>query len=168
MPYEWTHIYKPRWWEKSWKQTIINKRISKEKIMNFSDVDWYKRVSFSIWNMKKKMYLVHRLVFCTFNKIPLEFKWQKTKTLILHKNDIRDDNRLENLFLWDQKDNMKDMSLKWRQRRWIVNKIKIWYEDIPKIKEKYKELKNIHKVASIFWVSWATISRALNWKIWSK
>lgn len=162
LSYKWVHSYKLRWSGKV--HNIIKK--SNEKIMTFSNVDWYSRVWLCIGKQKRKHYLVHRLVYCVFNDISLEFLWQKSKTLILHKNDIRSDNRLENLFIWTQKDNMQDMVSKWRWRCWFVRKVKIWFDDIPEIKRKYKELWSIFKVAEIFWVSGATISRALNWKIW--
>jgi hypothetical protein len=150
-----------------WKYMISNKwnvlSLISNKLLSFSDVDWYKRVWF--WS---KSYLVHRIVFCSFNNLSLEFKWQRSKTLVLHKNDIRHDNRLENLFLWTQKDNVRDMMDKWRMRRGRVQKVKIWFDDIPEIRKKYEELKNIYKVAPLFWVSYATISRALCGKIWKK
>jgi len=157
----------PRWWETNWRPMVHKNRISEEKIMSFHNLWWYKRVSLSIWKAKSKLYLVHMVVFCTFNNLSLDFKWQKSKTLVLHRNDIRDDNRLDNLFLWTQYDNIKDMKKKWRQRNWIIKKVKIWFEDVEKIKQSYKELWNVYKVALLFWVSGATISRVLSWKIWN-
>lgn len=43
--------------------------------------------------------MVHRLVYCVFNNIDLLFTGHNTKNLICHINDIRNDNRLENLFI---------------------------------------------------------------------
>lgn len=144
----------------------VRSNIFNTKIKKFVNLWWYNRVSLSIWNWKTKKYLVHRLVFLTFNNMPLDFLWQKTKTLILHKNDIKNDNRLDNLFIWTQKENMEDMMKKWRWKTWIVKRVKIWFSDIENIKSKYIELWNIFEVAKIYWVSGATISRAINWKIW--
>lgn len=69
--------------------------------------------------------------------------------------------------MWTQKDNMQDCAKKGRIRHWIVEKNKIWFDDIEEIKKKYKELWSIYKVAPFFNVSYATISRAINWKIWN-
>lgn len=123
---------------------------------------WYCRLRLWI-----RGYLVHRLVFCTFNDMSLDFLWQKSKTLVCHKNDIKTDNRLENLFIWTQQDNIDDMMKKWRMVKWIIKQKKIWFSDIDRIKEEYKRLWSIYKVAPLFWVSYATISRAINWKIWN-
>lgn len=167
LPYEYELNRMPRWWEKSWKKMIYEKRYAKERILPTSDLDWYRRVHLSIWKWKSKCYLVHRIVYLSFNNLPLLWLWQKSKTLILHKNDIRDDNRLDNLFIWTQDDNIKDMMDKWRHKNWVVRKVKIWFDDINKIKEKYAELKSIYKVAPLFWVSYSTISRAINWVNWN-
>lgn len=160
LPYEWTHTVK------IWQSTFSRLRLSKERIMSFSTVDWYKRVSFSIWWWKSKRYLVHRLVYCSFNEISIKFLWQCSNTLVLHKNDIRDDNRLENLFLGTQKDNVQDMINKWRHKRGVCLKRKIWFSDVDKIKSLYKEVWNIFRIWEIYWVSGATISRVINNKIW--
>ena len=162
--YEWHYQVSNLWrvksiwrFRKNWK----NWYFTKDKILIPRDLDWYKRV-----DILHKNYLVHRLVYLTFNSLCLDFKWQKTNTLVLHKNDIKDDNRLDNLFLWTQKDNVLDMISKWRMRHQKAKKIKIWFEDIPNIKILYKEWKTMSNIWNIYWVSCATISRAINWKIW--
>jgi hypothetical protein len=138
----------------------VNRRVKWKLLRNTIHNSWYCRLS--IW---EKWYLLHRLVFCTFNDLSLEFKWQKSNTLICHKNDIKTDNRLDNLFLWTQQDNVDDMIRKWRKVQWKLKKVKIWYDDIENIKSEYKRLWSIYKVAPLFWVSYATISRVINWKI---
>lgn len=167
LPYKWIHIYKPRWWEKNNKPQIIIEKTAKEKILPEIDLWWYKRVSFSIWGQRKINYLVHRLVYCSFNDLSLKFLWQKTKTLVLHKNDIKSDNRLCNLFLWSQKDNMEDMCRKWRWSSWIKQKMKIWFDDIGTIKDMYSSWMTLRKIAEKYSVSIPTISRAINWITWN-
>lgn len=153
--------------EYEWKYQVSNKgnikSLIKNRYLKTYGQDGYKRV-----NLNWKCYLVHRLVYMSFNNLPLMFKWQNTKTLVLHKNDNRDDNRLENLFLWNQTDNMRDMLKKWRRRTWKTMKIKIWYSDIDEIKCLYNKWKTIYEIGDIYWVSYATISRVINNKIWIK
>ena len=167
LPYRWIHEYMPRWWEKNWKSKIVKERYTTEKIMKWHSLWWYRRVSLCDWGQKSTLFLIHRLVYFTFNSIDRKFLWQKTNTLVLHKNDIRDDNRLDNLFLWTQDDNIYDMIRKWRHRTWRSKKVKIWFDDVQWIKEKYNEIKSIYKVATLYWVSYATISRVINWKAWN-
>lgn len=145
--------------DRVWRNIIV-KRNKKWIILSFTNHQWYYRLSI-YW----KWYLVHRLVFCTFNNIPIDFMWHKSNTLVCHKNDIKTDNRLDNLFLWTQQDNVDDMIKKWRKVQWKMERLKIWYEDIENIKSEYKRLWSIYKVAPLFWVSYATISRVINWKI---
>ena len=69
-----------------------------------------------------RWYQVHRLVASAFLWLDLNScinSDRKIALCVLHKNDIRHDNRLENLFLGTQKENMKDMVLKWRATRLI-------------------------------------------------
>lgn len=146
--------------DRVWRNIQVNRKIKWIILENTIHHSWYCRLS--IWN---RWYLVHRLVFCTFNNLSLDFLWQKSNTLVCHKNDIKTDNRLENLFLWTQQDNIDDMMKKWRRVQWRILKIKIWYEDVENIKSEYKRLWSIYKVAPLFWVSYATISRVINWKI---
>ncbi len=148
---------------RSWEIKDISQKISSHLVKQ-TDVDWYKRV-----NLLGKRYLVHRLVYMTFNGIPLEFKWQKSKTLVLHKNDIKYDNRLENLFLWTQYDNVLDMYSKWRQRKYVKpleeRTHKINLKIANKIREDYKKTRSIYKTAVTFGISYATVSRIKNNKI---
>lgn len=143
------------------RNITVNRKLKWRILENTIDNSWYCRLKLS-----RKGHLVHRLVFCTFNNISLDFLWQKSNTLVCHKNDIKTDNRIENLFLWTQKDNMNDMVKKWRRPYRRAKKQKIWFSDIENIKSEYKKLWSIYKVAPLFWVSYATISRVINWKIW--
>lgn len=149
--------YRKRNWEVYMWHHII-----KGKILSQTNTHGYLSV-----RINNNRMLVHRLVYCTFNDIDIKFKWQKSNTIICHINDNKKDNRLENLFLWTQCDNIRDCISKWRRKCWIIRKEKIWFDDVIPIKEKYNELKSIYKVADIYWVSYATISRVINNKIWN-
>ena len=88
---------------KSWRMTWKREKILKPwKTWNSR----HYRVSLmdDNWNNKKQQ--ISRLVYCVFNNIEIWCSW--FENLILHKNDITRDNRLENLYLWTQSDNMKD------------------------------------------------------------
>lgn len=65
-------------------------------------------------NNKDRAVLLHRLVYCSFNKISLKFMGHETKTLVCHKDDNPQNNALSNLFLGDHNDNFKDMMSKGR------------------------------------------------------
>lgn len=108
----------------SWK---LYTRISKWKILLPKiRKNWYLEVHLSI-NWKSQMWFVHRLVWAAFNDLPYNFfKWQKTKTLVCHSNDDKQNNNLKNLFIWTQKDNLNDMKNKWRRMAgYKLNPIKV-------------------------------------------
>jgi hypothetical protein len=171
---------------RSWEKTtvIMNKR---KRIMKWVSMkQWYLIYNLSK-NGKNKNYLWHRLVYCSFNKISLEFKWQLSKTLICHKNDKTYDNRLENLFIWDQQDNINDCVSKWRNSSWmyeiknwkkilrkwwrknIQDKAKLSYEIAQKIRWYYYDTQcTLYEISAKYWVTTATISRILNNKIRKK
>lgn len=65
---------------------------------------------------KGRAVLLHRLVYCSFNKMSLKFLGQKTKTLVCHKDDNPENNNLDNLFIGDRNDNFNDMM---RKGRWL-------------------------------------------------
>lgn len=55
---------------------------------------------------------LHRIVYCSFNRIPL--KWKTGDKVVCHKNDIPFDCSLDNLFLGTSKENTQDMVRKGR------------------------------------------------------
>jgi len=151
------------------KKEVFIKREYKGRLLKQHKTKWgYQRVQ-----IRKKGYLVHRLVYCTFNDVSLLFEWQKTNTVVMHKNDIPHDNRLENLLIWSQIDNIKDMMKKGRRKKntrkhiaqSIAGSAKINYKISCDIKEDYKKTKSIYKTADNFGVSYATVSRINNNKI---
>jgi len=77
----------------------------------------YHRVSLTR-DFKPKFYWVHRLVAQAFLWLDIHNR----KILVCHKDDNSLNNTIDNLFLWSQKDNLQDMSKKWRS--W--NQWKFW------------------------------------------
>lgn len=68
------------------------------------------------WKLSNK--LIHRLVAQAFLGLDINDR----KMFVCHKNDIRTDNRVENLFLWSNSDNQKDSVNKWRRKWWLKQK----------------------------------------------
>lgn len=112
--YEWYYMVSSMWrvislYFKNW--VSFRKRIILKKQSNYRW--WYKRVGI-MWTTKP----VHRLVASAFLWLDLSIKHDtKYWMCVCHKNDIRDDNRVENLFLWTRWDNVRDMFSKWRQQK---------------------------------------------------
>ena len=83
---------------------------------------------------KLKAFKVHRLVYCTFNDVDIT-----TDLLTCHKNDIRNDNRLSNLFLGTNADNQQDAASKFRMCNGEKN-------NTAKLKEaEVLEIRKLHK-----------------------
>ena len=123
----------------------------------WKDIKWYNNVYSvsNLWRIKNKKYnkilkwtITNSWYRCiTLSKIPVRvhrlvasaFLWLNLKftgnNLVCHKNDIRDDNRLENLFLWTHKDNAEDKVKKWRAKWSDSNDMKLMYYLLKKYKE---------------------------------
>lgn len=137
------------------------------KILKYQTIKWwYKRAT-----LYNRWLLVHRIVYCSFNKIPLKFEWQKSNTVVMHINDDPTDNRLCNLKIWSQNDNIQDCISKWRSNKPKVpvekRRGKINYTIAQEIREDYRNTNNIYITAKKFWISYATVSRIKNNKIWA-
>lgn len=95
---------------KNWKENILNP---------WKNNKWYLLVSLcKDWVVK--YFLVNRLVWQAFKWLDIN----NSKILVCHKDDNPLNNHEDNLFLWTQKDNMKDCSIKWRTKWW--HKWKFW------------------------------------------
>lgn len=107
--------------------------------------DWYLNI-----NLRKQTYRIHRIVYCTFNNLSLDYDG---KNCVLHKNDIRNDNRLSNLFLWTYQDNARDMIKKWRwNKKWAKGE-RNWMSYLP---DKQIEIfRRLHKL----WLSFSQIAK---------
>lgn len=144
-----------------WKEAIVKVEILKRG---------HSRVSLQI-NKIKKRYLIHRLVYLTFNNLPLD-----SKIKVLHRKESLDkywalNNDLDNLWWWTQKDNMRDCWNKWRWKvpmlKWEkIHSSKLKNEDILKIKDLYGKGCTQCVIANIFWVGQGNISRVVNNLTW--
>jgi len=105
----WKDIF--QWFKVS---SLWNIKSNKGKIRRLcKNQQWYNQTI-----IKGKSYTIHRLVWYAFLWLDLN----DSKTIVCHKNDTRDDNRIDNLFLWTQKDNIQDAMKKWRMKFSVVNK----------------------------------------------
>lgn len=164
----WRYIAQSDW-------TIISMFTGK-KLYWSVDASWYHRVSIVIWDSWKQRNLsLHRLIAYAFLWLDID----DTKTFVCHKNDIRDDNRLDNLFLWSNKDNVRDMIKKWRMvffgktATWVNynNWEKIWTsklteEQVIEIKQRLISWEQWDKIAIDMNVRPATISAIKSGKSW--
>lgn len=112
---------------------------------------WYDRVS-----IKWKFYWAHRLVWYAFLWLDISNK----KMLVCHKNDIRCDNRVENLFLWSHKDNSIDAVRKWRIPNIYSNKKVYQYSLSWELIKEWESCKDIRE-------SWIT-SHASSCALWKR
>ncbi len=140
-----------------------NKRIVKWKVLKngrkwvYSKVDLYK-------NWKPKTFTVHRLVAQAF----LWLNINNSKVFVCHESEELTewllDNSLDNLWLWNHKLNMEDMSKKWR-----------FIKDRPWKKVYWKDNKTSKKVNQYTldwefiktWDSMADILRELKVSAWN-
>ncbi len=161
--YEWLYQVSNYWnvkslWRKMWF-IKSNDKLLKQQI-NF----WYCLVAL-IKDWKRKDSRVHRLVASAF----LWFDLANSKMLVCHKNDIRDDNRVENLFIWTHLDNNIDCINKWRSvdNRWEKHwQHKLTDTIIWEISKMIKDWIYQYEIAKIYWVNQSVISRIKNWKAW--
>lgn len=114
----------------------------------------------------QKSFLIHRLVASVFMWNSLQFNWTN---LVCHKNDIRTDNRVENLFLWTYSDNIQDMLIKnrWVDNRWENNWMsKYTKKQILEVKKLIKEWFWNTKIEKFTWVNNKLVSDVRHWKKW--
>lgn len=105
---------------------------------------WYPIVDLRIWWTYKKTMRVSRLVAQWFLWLNIE----DSKTLVCHKDDNVENNKLENLFLWSHQDNSNDCSSKWRTSKpW---KWKVWYNS-----SRWKEVLWYDKEMNLLWIFWS-------------
>ena len=161
-----------------WKYFVSNMGRIKNKnwtIMAFeSNHYWHQRIKLYGDNMHDyKHYQVHRIVYCVFNWLDywdwLDARISKCTKLILHKDNNPLNNRLDNLYIGTQKDNMRQCSNDWRivvpSFKWEDNPLaKLKNSDIPQIIELIKSGVCQNKIAKMFWVSESVINAIWRWR----
>ena len=145
---------------------LWNIRESDKLLKQYKRKDGYMRVNF----YKLKSYpdmKVHRLVASAFLWLDLSL-WRKQ--CALHKNDIRDDNRLENIYVWTYKDNTIDRSIRnrWFKCKWSNNPSSILKEkQVISIKKLINKWILKHgQIWDLFWISRDAIQKTSSWKNW--
>lgn len=187
--YEWYYEVSNNWNVRSVKRSLTKKQKKMGswdifeytyevwwKEMSYVYEKWYKRVPL-VKDKVRKMYLVHRIVYCSFNNINLIFKWYNTN-VICHKDDNKLNNNISNLYEWSQMDNIRDAEKNWKRNnlwakiwQWIwkihtnesiMKRSKLNVDQILEIRKNYTNKDNLISVWKIYWVSNATISRVLS------
>ena len=113
--------------------------------------------------------LIHRIVKCSFSNISLT-----TNKVVCHKDDNKHNNHIDNLFIWTQKDNMRDMYSKWRQqdhsKRGLAGE-RHWMAKLTNTKVKLILLQismgETNKfIWNFYWVSPHAINHIRKWTTW--
>jgi hypothetical protein len=140
-------------------------RVRKWRLMKVSrDKWWYLYVELKRKWEWKKFRLHHLQISSRIGYDPMEMKWN----IVMHLNDIRDDNRYENLKLWSLDENNKDMARKWRSARWEKNNHNVIQEtDIPTIRQLIKEGLTLKAIGEQYWVTKTAIWAIKQWKTWA-
>lgn len=100
---------------------------------------------------------VHRLVAWAF----LWIDYFDSTKFVCHKDDVRNNNNLNNLFVWTQRDNIIDM---WRKWRWVVPWQKLNVKEVIEIKVALKKKVKLKILADKYWCTISTISYIKSWK----
>lgn len=114
--YEWLYQVSNIWNIRTLK--LKEKKVLKQRPLKKWNKYHCPIIDLRIWCNHKKTFIVSRIVAQAFLWLDMNNK----KLLVCHKDDNPQNNNIENLFLWSQKDNMQDCSLKWRA--W--NQWKFW------------------------------------------
>jgi hypothetical protein len=136
--------------------------LHKGKLLNQSNSAGYPSVRISK-NGKPITVRIHRLVAEAFISNPSRLPH------VLHRNDIKDDNRVENLMWGTIKDNMDDRNNKGRQARGISCGLSVLKnEDILLIKKELANYKSgdYGRIADSYGVSYQSISNIHKGKTW--
>ena len=147
------------------------RHIESKRIKSVSIKDtWYCQIAINK-DWKTKSFSVHRLVASAFLWLDIT----DSKIIVRHKNDIRSDNRANNLELWTQKDNVLDMMGRWRMRAFgdpVINWSEVWTsklieKQVYEIKLALSKWETGKSLAKKYSVSTALITSIRKWASWS-
>ena len=157
------------WYE--WKYAISNLgRVKSLKRKKWFLIEWEKFLkpfinTYLYYDLykdnKKTKKAMHRL-------IAESFIWNIEWKVVCHKDDNPLNNNIDNLFIWTQKDNLQDMSNKWRS----YNQWKFWkHHDLSKKVNQYtlswKHIKLWHALRDIereLNINVSSISSCCHWR----
>lgn len=180
---EWRDIPRYEWYYMvSNMGRVVSLHYWKYRILKYcKNHSWYRKVNLKWFSM-----LIHRLVAQAFLWLNLYTKHDyKHWICVCHINDIRDDNRLENLFLGTRLDNIRDMFSKWRQQKflkWKEHRLywkpgwlawKYWKDNplsksVVQIDDKWIILKRYDSIANASletWIVKSSIWMCCRWKL---
>ena len=134
-------------YNKTWKRKILKQKTRK---------NWYKEVQ--IW---KKFYLIHRLVAKLF-------LWDIEWKVVCHLDNDKQNNNVNNLYIWTQKENMEQCVREWRVSKWEHRPAsKLTIEKVREIRKYLKEWTYLWKeLSKMYWVDNALISKIKLNKSW--
>lgn len=173
-------------WLPKWKYFVSNLgrvknwnvKNRKWRILKFeSNRYWHQRVKlyWSWWRNDVRHYQVHRLVYCVFNDLDYNFglceDMSEATWLVCHKDNNPLNNRLDNLYMWTQKENMQQCIDEWRfkfmeTRYWEdVHNSKLTEEQVQEIIDRIWKWEKQNDLAEEFWVAKSTINAIRKWRI---
>ena len=133
------------------------------KVLKWYIKKWYR--VYTLFRDDKRHYMLwNRLLASAFHWLDLNNR----KLFACHKNDIRDDNRKDNIFIWTAQDNIRDCVKKWRavNNKWENNGMsKYTIEQIKIVKSLLSEYWN-KQIEKMTWVNNKLISDIRHNKRW--
>lgn len=174
--YEWYYMVSNMWRVKSLDRYICSKlwwkRLERWLILKIlPNARWYLGiVLYMSWYNRK--YAIHRLVASAFLWLDIDRK----DICVCHKDDNPSNNKLDNLFLWTQSENIIDMYSKCRRivatwekhymfwRKWLLNPSSKPIKQISKNWEFIKEFASATEAWYILNISSQNISSCCTWR----
>jgi hypothetical protein len=121
--------------------------------------NWYSQISINIW-FWKKTYIVSRLSAYIFLWLDIN----DSTVCVCHKCDNPKCINPDHLFLWTQKDNVKDMINKWRKSKDIEHLY--WNNHRWKsVSINWLQFKSYTEAWKYFWITWNWVRKRFKWKI---